>query len=56
MILDTQWTIEFYEGGFLSPLKEIDAVFDLPKEVLALRRLGLLERAEALAHAPTAAS
>jgi hypothetical protein len=25
MMLDTQWTIEFYEGGFLSPLKEIDS-------------------------------
>ena len=33
--LDTQWTIEFYEGGFLTPLKEADAGFDLPKEVLA---------------------
>jgi multiple sugar transport system substrate-binding protein len=35
MMLDTQWTIEFYEGGFLAPLKEIDASFDLPKEVLS---------------------
>jgi multiple sugar transport system substrate-binding protein len=35
MMLDTQWTIEFYEGGFLSPLKEIDATFDLPKETLS---------------------
>ncbi len=35
LTLDTQWTIEFYEGGFLSPLKEIDPAFDLPKEVLA---------------------
>ena len=34
MMLDTQWTIEFYEGGFLAPLKEIDSSFDLPKEVL----------------------
>src|SRR5215510_7275803 len=34
MTLDTQWTIEFYEGGFLTPLKEIDASFELPKEVL----------------------
>jgi len=32
--LDTQWTIEFYEGGFLTPLKEIDPAFDLPKELL----------------------
>ena len=29
MFLDTQWTIEFYEGGYLAPLKEIDASFDL---------------------------
>ena len=34
LMLDTQWTIEFYEGGFLSPLKAIDASFDLPKEVM----------------------
>ena len=35
MMLDTQWTIEFYEGGFLAPLKEIDPSFDLPREVLS---------------------
>lgn len=35
LFLDTQWTIEFYEGGFLSPLKEIDASFDLPKQVMS---------------------
>ncbi|HEY1325305.1 MAG TPA: extracellular solute-binding protein [Casimicrobiaceae bacterium] len=34
MMLDTQWTIEFYEGGFLSPLKDIDPSFDTPKETL----------------------
>lgn len=34
VFLDTQWTIEFYEGGFLAPLKEIDVAFELPKEVL----------------------
>lgn len=34
VLLDTQWTIEMYEGGFLSPLKEIDPSFDIPKEVL----------------------
>ena len=33
--LDTQWTIEFYEGGFLSPLKEVDSTFDLPRETLS---------------------
>ncbi len=32
--LDTQWTIEFYEGGFLTPLTEIDPSFKLPGEVL----------------------
>jgi multiple sugar transport system substrate-binding protein len=32
--LDTQWTIEFYKGGFLTPLKEIDSEFELPPEVL----------------------
>ena len=34
MMLHTQWTIEFYEGGFLTPLKDIDATFEMPKEVL----------------------
>jgi multiple sugar transport system substrate-binding protein len=34
MTLDTQWTIEFYEGGFLSPLADIDSKFALPTEVL----------------------
>src|SRR5688500_5606258 len=32
--LDTQWTIEFYEGGFLTPLTEIDPEFALPEQVL----------------------
>jgi multiple sugar transport system substrate-binding protein len=31
--LDTQWTIEFYEGGFLTPLTDIDPSFKLPPEV-----------------------
>jgi multiple sugar transport system substrate-binding protein len=35
MMLDTQWTIEFYESGFLAPLKEADPGFDLPKEVMS---------------------
>lgn len=34
VLLDTQWTIEMYEGGFLAPFKDIDANFDAPKEVL----------------------
>ena len=34
VLLDTQWTIEMYEGGFLTPFKEIDAAFEPPKEVL----------------------
>jgi len=32
--LDALWTIEFYEGGFLKPLAEIDPNFALPSEVL----------------------
>jgi len=32
--LDTQWTIEFYEGGFLAPYKDVDPAFELPKEVM----------------------
>lgn len=33
--IDGFWTIEFYEGGFLKPIKEVDPSFELPKEVLA---------------------
>lgn len=32
--LDTQWTIEFYEGGTLTPLTDIDPSFVLPPELL----------------------
>jgi len=35
LMLDTQWTIEFYEGGFLAPLKDVDPAFELPKEVMS---------------------
>jgi multiple sugar transport system substrate-binding protein len=38
--LDTQWTIEFYEGGFVTPLKDVDPSFDLPKEVLTYGESG----------------
>lgn len=38
--LDTQWTIEFYSGGFLTPLKEIDPGFDLPAEVMTYNDSG----------------
>ncbi|MCA0423745.1 MAG: extracellular solute-binding protein [Proteobacteria bacterium] len=33
--IDGFWTIEFYEGGFLRPIKDVDPTFVLPKEVLA---------------------
>lgn len=32
--LDTSFNVEFYEGGFLEPLKAIDPTFELPPEVL----------------------
>jgi multiple sugar transport system substrate-binding protein len=32
--LDSGWTIEFYEGGFLKPLNEIDPAMKLPEQVL----------------------
>jgi multiple sugar transport system substrate-binding protein len=32
--LNTPWTIEFYEGGFLQPFTQIDPNFVLPAEVL----------------------
>ena len=34
VLLDTQWTIEMYEGGFLVPFQEIDTAFAAPKELL----------------------
>jgi len=34
VLLDTQWTIEMYEGGFLVPFQEIDPAFVAPKELL----------------------
>ena len=38
--LDTQWTIEFYEGGFLVPLTDIDPSFQLPREVFTYDESG----------------
>ena len=32
--LDTGWTIEFYEGGFLVPLDQLEPGYAMPKEVL----------------------
>ena len=32
VLLDTQWTIEMYEGGFLVPFQEIDTAFAAPKD------------------------
>ena len=34
VLLDTQWTIEMYEGGFLVPFQEVDTAFAAPKELL----------------------
>ncbi len=34
VMLDTQWTIEMYEGGFVTPLTDVDASFALPPEVI----------------------
>jgi multiple sugar transport system substrate-binding protein len=33
--LDSGWTIEFYEGGFLVPLDQVEPGYALPKEALA---------------------
>jgi len=33
LMINSPNTVEFYEGGFLTPLKEIDPSFDVPKEV-----------------------
>ncbi|ATN36578.1 hypothetical protein ACO34A_22580 (plasmid) [Rhizobium sp. ACO-34A] len=33
--IDGGWTVEFYEGGTLTPLKDIDPEFKLPEEVFA---------------------
>ena len=35
LFLDTQWTIEMYEGGFVAPFTDIDPAFTMPKEVLS---------------------
>jgi len=35
LMINSPNTVEFYEGGFLTPLKEIDASFDVPKEVFS---------------------
>ncbi len=35
LFLDTQWTIEMYEGGFVTPFNDVDASFVMPKEVLS---------------------
>ena len=32
--LDSGWTIEFYEGGFLTPLDQVEPGYALPKDVL----------------------
>ena len=34
LFLDTQWTIEMYEGGFVAPFADIDPAFVMPKQVL----------------------
>jgi multiple sugar transport system substrate-binding protein len=44
--LDTQWTIEFYAGGFLTPLKEIDPRFELPAEVMTYNDSGYWNEAK----------
>ena len=50
MMLDTQWTIEFYEGGFLVAAQGDRRDLRSAQGSAELRRLRLLERAEALAH------
>jgi multiple sugar transport system substrate-binding protein len=44
--LDTQWTIEFYSGGFLTPLKEIDPQFELPEQVMTYHDSGYWNEAK----------
>ena len=34
VLLDTQWTIEMYEGGFLTPFADIEPGYATPREVL----------------------
>jgi len=35
LMINSPNTVEFYEGGFLTPLKQIDPSFDVPKEVFS---------------------
>jgi multiple sugar transport system substrate-binding protein len=44
--LDSLWTIEFYEGGFLRPLSDIEPDFALPPEVLACGNSNYWNRAK----------
>lgn len=44
--INSTWTIEFYAGGFLEPLQEIDPNFEVPTEVLALDDAGCWDEAK----------
>jgi multiple sugar transport system substrate-binding protein len=44
--INSPWTIEFYQGGFLEPLKDIDPNFEVPKEVYSLDDAGCWDAAK----------
>jgi multiple sugar transport system substrate-binding protein len=44
--INSTWTIEFYKGGFLSPMNEVDPDFKVPKEVYSLGDAGCWDAAK----------
>ncbi len=44
--INSTWTVEFYKGGFLSPLNEIDPDFKVPPEVFSLDDAGCWDEAK----------
>ena len=44
--INSTWTVEFYKGGFLSPLNEIDPEFKVPAEVYSLDDAGCWDEAK----------
>ena len=62
--VNSPWTIEFYQGGFLEPLKEIDPAFEMPKEVYpfddagcwdAVKKFRTCKTGKLMGYAPTLA-
>ncbi|MBN9065205.1 MAG: ABC transporter substrate-binding protein [Rhizobiaceae bacterium] len=44
--INSTWTIEFYKGGFLDPMQDVDPKFEVPKEVFTLGDAGCWDDAK----------